>query len=252
MIVDTHVHVGIGQYVLVEELLKQLEKYGVEKAVLVQYRRGLGSIGNTDNTYISECVRKHSSRLAAVGIVDWTKDDAPQRLEYWVKTQGIQGIRIDGSALSPGSDRYAIWRKAAQLGAIASVSGRLDSLSLIAKQFPDLIIHIEHTGMPKMNGEHVLTLARYPNVFVKFSVLGLKGISNESYPHKDAQPFFEKVYRLFGPKRIMWGSNYPPVLSEEGYEKTLLFLRKEIPYFSAEDREWLMGKTALEMWHFHQ
>jgi len=251
LIVDTHVHVGIGQYATVEELLEQLDKCGVERAVLVQYRAGFGPIGNTDNTYISECVRKHPGRLAAVGIVDWTKEDAPQRLEYWVKTHGIQGIRIDGSALSPGSDKYAIWRKAAQLGTITSVSGKLDGISQIAKKFPNLSIHVEHTGMPNINGERVLTLAEYPNVFVKFTVSGLKGISNESYPHRDAQPFFGKVYQLFGPKRIMWGSNYPPVLSEEGYEKTLLYLQKEIPYLSADDKEWLMGRTALEMWRFH-
>jgi L-fuconolactonase len=251
LIVDTHVHVGIGQYVLVEELLGQLDRYGVEKAVLVQYRRGLGPIGNTDNTYISECARKYPDRLAAVGIVDLTKNDASQRLEYWVKTYGIQGLRIDGSALSPELDRYAIWREAAQLGAIVSVSGRLDNVSQIAKQFTNLRIHIEHTGMPNINGEYLLALAEYPNVFVKFTVLGLKRISNETYPHKDAHPFFEKVYQLFGPKRIMWGSNYPPVLSEEGYEKTLLFLQKEIPYLSTEDKEWLMEKTALEMWRFH-
>lgn len=251
MIVDTHVHVGTGQYVLVEELLGQLDTWGVEKAVLVQYRRGCGPIGNTDNTYISECVRKYPSRLVAVGIVDWTKNDAPQRLEYWVKTHGIQGIRIDGNALSPDPDKYAIWRKAAQLGAITSVSGKLDGISQIAKEFPTLSIHVEHTGMPNINGDRVLALAEYPNVFVKFSVLGLQRISNISYPHKDAQLFFEKVYQLFGSKRIMWGSNYPPVLSEEGYAKTLRFLHKEIPYLSTEDKEWLMGKTALEMWHFH-
>ena len=168
-----------------------------------------------------------------------------------MKTHGIQGIRIDGSALSPDPDRYAIWRKADQLGTKTSVYGKLDSISQIAKQFPNLSIHVEHTGMPNINGERVLTLAEYPNVFVKFTVLGLKGISNESYPHKDAQPFFEKAYQLFGPKRIMWGSNYPPVLSEEGYTKTMLFLQKEIPYLSTEDKEWLMGKTALEMWRFH-
>ena len=118
---------------------------------------------------------------------------------------------------------------------------------------PRVAVHVEAEEVERdvINGDRVLALAEYPNVFVKFSVLGLQRISNTSYPHKDAQLFFEKVYQLFGSKRIMGGSNYPPVLSEEGYAKTLRFLHKEIPYLSAEDKEWLMGKTALEMWRFH-
>lgn len=250
IVVDTHVHVGLKQYVPVEDLLKEMDKYGVEMAVLVQYRAGLEPVGNTDNAYISECARRHPRRLAAVGIVDWTRDDALERLEYWARGQETQGLRLDGNAVSPGPERYAIWRKAAELGMIVSVYGRLDNISKIASLFPDLSIHVEHVGMPSINGDLVLALAEYPNVYIKFTVAGLSGISKEPYPHRDAHPFFDKVYRRFGPKRIMWGSNYPPVLSEEGYEKTMLFLQKEIPYLSAEDKEWLMGKTALEMWRF--
>jgi len=249
-IVDTHVHVGLKQYVPVEELIRQMDRCGVEKAVLVQYRAGLEPIGNTDNTYISECVKKYPRRLVAMGIVDWTKEDAPERLDYWKDVHGIQGLRLDGDAISPGLEKYAIWGKAEELGMIVSVYGKLDNVSEIARLFPDLRIHVEHTGMPSINGDRILALAECPNVSVKFTVAGLSGISKEPYPHRDAQPFFRKVYERFGPKRIMWGSNYPPVLKEEGYERTLQFLSREIPWLSSEEKEWLLGKTALGMWRF--
>ena len=133
---------------------------------------------------------------------------------------------------------------------IVSVYGKIDRLSEIAGLFPDLRIHLEHTGMPAVNGDRILALARFPNVSVKFTVSGLKGISREAYPHRDAHPFLEKVFRSFGEKRIMCGSNYPPVMKEEGYEKTLRFLTKEMPWLSPEEREWTMGRTALERWRF--
>ena len=252
IIVDTHVHVGLKQYVPVDELLRQMDNYGVEKAVLVQYRAGLEPIGNTDNTYVAECTRKNPTRLAAVGIVDWTKHDGSERLEYWAKMHGIQGLRLDGNATSPGQEKYAIWKKAAQLGIIVSVYGKIDKLSEIAGLFPDLKIHVEHTGMPNINGDLILTLARFQNVFVKFTVAGLSGISKEPYPHRDVHPFFKKVCQRFGAKRIMWGSNYPPVLKDEGYERTLLFLSKEIPWLSSEEKEWILGRTALGMWRFEE
>ncbi len=251
-IVDTHVHVGLGQYVQVDELLRQMDNYGVGNAVLVQYRRGLYPVGNTDNFYIAECIRKYPRRLAAVGIVDWTKRDGPERLEYWVNKHGIQGLRLDGDAISPGQEKHAIWNKAAQLGIVISVSGRLDSLSEIAGLFPNLRLHVEHTGTPSVNGDLLLNLARFRNVFVKFTVRGLKGISKQQYPHQDAHLFLKRVYEEFGARRIMWGSNYPPVLEDEGYEKTLLFLGKEVPWLSAEEKEWILGRTALEMWRFSE
>jgi L-fuconolactonase len=250
IIVDTHVHVGLRQYVPVDELLGQMDRYGVGKAVLVQYRAGLEPIGNTDNAYVAECAKEYPAKLAALGIVDWTRPDGLERLECWVRNWGIQGLRLDGEASSPGGERYAIWRKAAQLGIVVSVYGKIDRLSEIAGLFPSLRIHVEHTGMPSVNGDHILALARFPNVFVKFTVSGLSGISKEPYPHRDTHPFFEKVFQSFGAKRIMWGSNYPPVMKDEGYERTLLFLSREIPWLSSDEREWVLGRTALEMWRF--
>jgi predicted TIM-barrel fold metal-dependent hydrolase len=227
-----------------------MDKYSVEKAVLVQYRAGLEPIGNTDNTYVAECARKHPARLAPIGIVDWTKPDSMEQLEYWAGKQGIQGLRLDGEATSPGRERYGIWRKASQLGIIVSVYGKIDRLSEIAGLFPYLRIHVEHTGMPNVNGDQVLALARFPNISIKFTVAGLSGISKEPYPHRDTHPFFEKVYQRFGAKRIMWGSNYPPVMKDEGYERTLMFLSREIPWLCSEEKEWILGRTALSMWQF--
>ncbi|MEM2921708.1 MAG: amidohydrolase family protein, partial [Candidatus Bathyarchaeia archaeon] len=219
VIVDTHVHVGLKKYATVEELLKQMERSKVDKAVLVQYRAGLEPIGNTDNTYISECARKYPQRLAAVGIVDWTKDDATEKLEYWVKEKEIQGIRLDGMAVSPGPDKYVIWEKAAELGINISVYGKLDRLAEIAERFPSLNLHIEHNGMPSINGDSVLNLAKYSNVSVKFSVTGLREISNQPYPYKDTHSFLKLIYDRFGSKRIVWGSDYPPCQEHEGYDK---------------------------------
>jgi len=250
IIVDTHVHVG-GRYVHVEELINQMNQKGVDKAVLVQYRADLPPPGNTDNTYHVACLNKYPSRLASVGIVDWTKEDALPKLEYWAK-QGIQGLRLDGEAISPGQDKYAIWRKAAELGIIISVYNKLDSISQIAELFPNLKIHVEHCGQPTINEVKILDLAVYPNVFVKFSVGGLSTLSKQQYPYKDTQPFFENIFRRYGSKRIMWSSDYPASGRIIGYDKTISYIMREIPYLSWTDRKWIMGKTALTMWRFEE
>ena len=250
VVVDTHVHVGLGKYATIEELIDQMEKSGVDKAVLVQYRAGFEPIGNTDNAYISKCVEEYPQKFAAVGIVDWTRENAVKELEYWVKEHGIQGIRLDGMAESPGRDKYTIWEKAAELGVNVSVYGKLDRIGEIADKYPDLSLHIEHSGMPKINGNLILNLAEYPNIMVKFTVSGLRGISKQGYPHEDVHLFFESLYRKFGSKRIMWGSDYPPCLDHEGYDKALNFIKNEISFLTEEDKKWILGETALTVWRF--
>ena len=135
IVVDTHTHVG-GRYCTVEELMLQLDNYGIDKAVLVQYRADLPPPGNTDNAYRVECINRYPSRLASVGIVDWTRSNALTTLESWSE-QGIQGLRLDGDARSPGDDPYAIWKQAAELRMNVSVYNRIDSLPEIIPHCPD-------------------------------------------------------------------------------------------------------------------
>jgi len=249
VLVDTHVHVGLRNYVSVEELLDRMDKIGIDKAVLVQYRAGLPPPGNTDNSYISACVKQYPSRLAAVCIVDHRSEDAPETLEYWVSEHGVQGIRLDGTDTSP-NEKLAVWEKAADLGINVSVSGNISTLSEIARKLTDLNLLVEHTGMPKTNGDTIVKLAEYDNVFVKFTTGGLHGVSSKPYPYKDAQPFFKRIHEVFRPDRIMWGSDYPPVEGREGYARSLDFIKKEVDWLSDGDREWILGGTAMKVWRF--
>ncbi len=248
IIVDTHTHVG-GRYGSLENLLVPLDQYGVDKAVLVQYRADLPPPGNTDNTYHVQCLTRYPTRLASVGIVDWTQDDALTTLASWSR-QGIQGLRLDGAAQSPGRDPYAIWKQAAALQMNVSVYNRLDSIPEVVRACPDLKIHLEHCGQPSLNGDAVLELARYPTVYVKFSVGGLAAFSKEDYPYRDVHPFVQQLFQQFGAHRIMWSSDYPASGKVIGYGRVLYYLLREIPALSWAEKEWVMGKTALSVWRF--
>jgi len=173
--------VGLRNYVSVEELLGRMDEIGIGKAVLVQYRAGLRPPGNTDNRYISACANRYPSRLVAVCIVDHRREDALETLEYWVTEHGVRGIRLDGTDTSP-REKLAIWKKAAELGINVSVSGNISPLAGIARKLSDLNLLVEHTGMPKTNGDTILKLAECDNVFVKFTTGGLHGLSSEPYP----------------------------------------------------------------------
>jgi len=39
-------------------------------------------------------------------------------------------------------------------------------------------------------------------------------------------------------------------LSNADYSQTLTLVRDEMDFFSSDDREWVLGKTALTLWSF--
>ncbi len=254
-IVDSHVHVGLAKYQPVEDLIAVMETHGVAKAVLVQYG------GNTDNTYLGECVRRFPGWFATVGIVDTTQPDAVDRLARWVEEEGIGGLRLPVTARSPGADSYAIWARMEALGIVASVTGNLEEMSSpeteeIIRRFPKLKVRLEHMGWypdvteepPYPTYRHFLRLGAYPNVYMMYSAF--YGWSRESYPYRDTLPFVRLVYEAFGAGRIMWASDWPPVEEYEGYAKVLAMGLEEIPCDSEEDRAWIMGRTAEVVWGF--
>ncbi|MCW3987627.1 MAG: amidohydrolase, partial [Candidatus Bathyarchaeota archaeon] len=66
----------------------------------------------------------------------------------------------------------------------------------------------------------------------------------------DVQPFVEQLFHQFGAHRIMYSSDYPASGKVIGYGKVLYYLLREISTLSWEDKEWVMGKTALSLWQF--
>ncbi|MBM3942959.1 MAG: amidohydrolase [SAR202 cluster bacterium] len=266
VVVDTHCHASTCWFEPVEILLDQMTRNGVDKAALIQIR------GQYDNTYVLECVHRFPGRFSAVVIVDTSRPDAPAQLERWVK-QGAEGIRLNPSDHSPGRDKLAIWRKAVELGVPVSSGGTLEEFASaefesIIKEFPSLNIVIEHLGgigrqylnarkgtQPTLDGyKKVLALAQYPNTYMK--VPGLGEFCPRPQPMIQPAPFteipglIEMALEAFGPQRLMWGSDFPPVANREGYRNALNLPRQMVDYGGEENRDWVFGGTAATLWKF--
>src|SRR5919202_3662793 len=115
-IVDSHTHVARSWYEPVETLLFEMDRNGVDQAVLIQMR------GQTDNSYQAECVRSFPGRFASVGIVDTQRPYAEQALERLAES-GATGVRFHLPHRPPGDDPLALWRAAARLGLAVSCGG---------------------------------------------------------------------------------------------------------------------------------
>lgn len=272
MIIDSHLHVwsdDASRYPFAEgrspqveasvELLnREMAEAGVDKGVIVQPINYL-----YDNRYVAECLKRFPGRFAAVALVNPKAPDAPDQLERLVIEQGFGGMRLhlsreaDPTVLAD-STQDPLWERVQSLDVCFIVLGNaveLPALEPIIRRFPEVKVVIDHLGRPPADEHapypllgHVLRLAQYPSVFVKVS--NMNAISKTEYPHVDTFPIVRKLYDAFGPKRLMWGTDFPFVLRSCGYRRALELVQTHLDFLSEEDKEWILGRTAQRVWRF--
>ncbi len=260
VVVDSHTHVSNLWYEPVETLLYHMDRNGVDQACLVQMR------GQNDNRYQFDAVRRYPGRFANVVNVDTDHDDAVAVLTR-LAAEGASGVRLRPFTRSPGDDPYAIWHACAELGLSVSCGSRGTSdlldpgFAALLEAVPDVRIAIEHLGAennpnPKDSDpavrRRVLELAAYPNLYMKIHGLGefaqkanpLIGPSPFVHP---IPPYLAQAYTLFGPERLLWGSDFPPVEKREGYGLALELCRAEFADKPQRERDLIFGGVAAKL-----
>ncbi len=239
-----------------EMLLELMKINGVEKTVLVQvihYR--------WDNKYTAQALKMYPDKFMGVCRVNPEDPAAPDHLSYWTEQHGFHGVR-----LSPAPDSSGDWltgplmpplsKRAENLGVpmlILTRPSRLPDLASLLERYPDLNVTIDHMADCPPDDpagvQSLLDMARYPGVYVKISHTW--NISREGYPWRDTHDLVKQVYETFGAKRLMWATDWPVCLNSNAtYDQTLTVVRDEMDFFSSEDIEWILGKTALTLWPF--
>ncbi len=63
---------------------------------------------------------------------------------------------------------------------------------------------------------------------------------------EEIPPLMEMAYEAFGPKRMMWGADFPPAGGREGYCNSLQGVLEYPVFKNQEEKDWAFGKTAVE------
>jgi len=274
-VVDTHTHAGVNWFEPVEMLLYQMTLNQVDHAVLIQH--GRPEYGTYDHSYLYECVERFPGKFNIVVIVDSDKKDSLRKLEEH-KEKGAVGVRLTATTRSPGPDQFAIWRKAAELGMVVSCMGTVDDFSSdqfaeLVSEFPTIPIIIEHlagggegSAFPRNGKAPVSPFSKYKkamqlgdfgNTYLKIHGLGEFNIRPNALKEKfdrnffdDIPPLLEMAKDAFGYKKIMWGSDYPPVSGREGYRNAMKTGMENSVFAEPAEIEWIMGGTALTLFNF--
>jgi predicted TIM-barrel fold metal-dependent hydrolase len=269
LLIDSHVHVwkhdpkfpfAQGQKVppvdaSVEMLLALMQANGVSRTVLIQvihYR--------WDNSYLASVLKRFPNMFKGVCRVNPEDPANADHLSRLTEEQGFHGVRLSPAATAQGDWirgplMAPLWRRCADLKVpmtILTAATRLPDLMPLIEQNPDLTVVIDHMAdSPLEHPEQLsmlLALARYPKVYVKISHMW--SLAKESYPYPDALDQVKRVIDAFGPKRSMWGTDWPICLAELPYDKAVELYRDHFGFLTRADHEQILHKTVQDVWSF--
>ena len=67
-----------------------------------------------------------------------------------------------------------------------------------------------------------------------------------TWSEEQLRPHFDVVLEAFGPKRLMFGTDWPVCLAACGYARWAELVRGFAAGLSADEQDWLFGRTAVE------
>lgn len=243
----------------IENQIAQMNEFNIRFAVLINPR-----YYGWDNSYMANCLKTYPDRFVAHGLINPEDPKVADRLRYWVKEHGFQGMRFSPiyhpkSTWLNSEQHYALWREAESLGAVFNfyiAPHQMTMLSDMAERFPGVKIIVDHAGKPDLKSKDcwpefvkMFKLSKFPQVWISSSE-PYEMSEIKEYPYLDTLPFYKAIYEHFGGKQIVWGTGYPRPRWELPMDKELEFMNKYCDFYSDSDRERILGLNALEIWRF--
>lgn len=268
-IIDVHVHLWTNDFAkyplaaefkptdmlrpryLPQDVLPEARRNGVNRIVLVQ----MSYYGN-DNSYMLDVIREEPRTFRGIAVINPAAPDSDATISR-LAAAGVRGFRINTIEQHQWADDAGVVKLFQQAGkhnmAICPLLNpqSLSELDRLCGRFPDTPVIIDHIARIGMAGKPLdaevkalCAIARYPKARVKLSAFYALG--EKRPPHDDLARLIHRVYDAFGAKRLMWGSDCPFQTETETYKDSVSLIRDRLSYLSAEDKEWILRRSAEE------
>jgi len=237
-----------------EQARAELDGCGVRRAVLVQ-----ADDTEADTAFLVEVAQRCDW---VAGVVGWVQLDDPavaagqlERLRSARTVCGIRHLVHD----DPRDDFLELAGVRSSLRLLADAGFPLDvpdawprhlvAVAELAAALPELTVVVDHLGKPPPAGPEqqkawrdvLAMVADRPNTVAKVSGLQAPG---HPFTVEAVRPAWETGLELFGPDRLMWGSDWPMTLLTAGYAGTWQVMSALIGELSADEQRLLLGDTA--------
>ena len=240
-----------GPAFTIEQCKAAMDPAGVRRAILVP-----PSWTGWDNDYSLAAARAEPDRFGVMGRFDVTAPDAKEKLPRWREQKGMLGIRVffvGEPWMTLLTERSFDWFwsevERSRMPLMAHIPGNIAGFSQLLDRFPRLRLIVDHAGRhPRgpsddaawADADQLYALAKHPDVAVKVS--SLPCFSTEAYPFPGLQKHIRRIHEVFGPRRMLWGSDVTRLTST--YEENVKLFTEALDWASDDDKAWIMGKAA--------
>jgi L-fuconolactonase len=241
---------------LPDDLEKLMHHFGIEGTVTVQARQTL-----EETRWLLDLAHQHEVMRGVVGWVPLTQGAAVKtHLERFAPDRKLRGVRhvIQDEA----DDRYIL--RADFNEGVRELQGtglRYDILIFekhlplairFVDQHPKQVFILDHIAKPRIKDKilspwdsNIRELAKRQNVYCKLSGMVTEA-DHQRWTPEVLQPYIDVVLQAFGPKRLMYGSEWPVMLLAGEYAQWFGVVTNAIAKLSKAEQERIMGGTAVE------
>jgi L-fuconolactonase len=210
-----------------------------------------------DNSYLCDCLGRYPGRFAGICLVNPRSERAAGDLRYWCGERGCRGVRLNLIAQPDASwaleaGQAALWQAAADLGipvALQMLPAQAPVALELAARRPEVTIVVDYMGQAAYHDGSGLAaveaLAQAGNVSLKLIASGPD--SREPYPFRDLWPLCQRAVARFGIERLVFGTDYPHVLSTCAYVDAIRWLA-ELPFLDEAGRAAVGDGNARRLW----
>lgn len=238
---------------LIPELNAAMSASGVEGTVAVQARQ---TTGETD--WLLELSARHPFILGVVGWIPLCDPDATAHLDRFAASPKLKGIR---HVLHDEPNDFFMLRGDFNRGVsllsrlglaydILIFERHLPQTIQFVDRHPNQVFVVDHIAKPRIREgalspwrEYIRELAKRECVYCKVSGMATEADWN-NWTTAQLRPYFDVVLSAFGPKRLMFGSDWPVLTLAADYSRWAETFRSWIAELSPAEQESICHETA--------
>lgn len=240
---------------LLPEFEEALGQGGIEGAVTVQARQ------TTEETrWLLDLTQTTATIRGVVGWAPLAHPSVRERLEEFAHSPKLKGVRHvlhdepdDDYMLRDDFNRgVGLLREYGLVYDILIFEHHLPRTIEFVDRHPNQVFTVDHIAKPRIRSrllspwrEWLRELARRENVYCKVSGMVTEA-DWKAWTPEDLTPYFDVVLSTFGPKRIMFGSDWPVLNLAASYPRWVETVQRAFATLSESEQSRIWGETAVE------
>ena len=205
---DSYTHVDLTATNPLDDLRSKMAAGGVLRALVVETLKG-------DNRELLHQLRK--AREPRFRLAFCYRPESPDSAKRFMEDPWVAAMRVRTAQLEGSNDWLTELEASGKYLLIHAESGiapLVRNARAVAARHPRLRIYVPHLGWPRIGGkddpawrDSIRALHAVPNAIVGIS--SLLTFSRQPFPHPDVHAFARDLIQLFGPSRLVAGSDFP-------------------------------------------